>query len=224
MLEVLGDRARADVDGPGYGQVGPAPGGHPEDLEFAIGQVRQAIGFGRHGRHRVAPPAGSPQGVAHRQHDRVQQRGIGRAELRLRPAQRDADRPAVLPARQGERDLVIGRDVAEVLAVDAELPEPLTADHIADPDGPADAGSQPLVLHQRVLVHMGLKDREGFRVQAACRIFGVLAEPIRLGSHFLVCSDITADQAGEAGQEKVRCSVRLVQICEAVHELRCSVQ
>jgi hypothetical protein len=167
VLEVLGDRARADVDGPGYGQVGPAPGGHAQHFQFAIGQVGQATGLGRHGSDGVAPPGGPPQRVAHRHHDRAQQRGVDRAELPLRPAQRDADPLAVLHARQDERDLVIGRDVAEVFAVNAQLPESLAADDIADPDGPAGAGIQQLVLHQRVLVHVGLKDREGARVQAA---------------------------------------------------------
>jgi hypothetical protein len=223
VLEVLGDRARADVDGPGDGQVGPALGRHPQDVQLTIGEVGQAVGLGRHGGPGTASPGRPPQRVAHRRYDRAQQRGISRAELPVRPAQRDADQLAVLRARQGERDLVIGRDVAEVLAVDAQPPESLTADHVADPGGPAAADGQ-FVRHQRVLVHVGLKDREGGRVQAARRIFGVMTEPIRLGTHFLVCSDITADQAGESGQYKVGCSVRLVQICEAVDELRGSVQ
>jgi hypothetical protein len=224
VLEVLGDRARADVDGPGYGQVGPPGRRQLQHVHLALGEVGQAVRLGRNGGHGVASPAGSPQRVAHRQHDRAQQRGVGRAELPLRPAQRDADAPAVLRTRQGERDLVIGRDVTEVLAVDAQLPESLAADYIADPHRPAGAGSQLLVLHQRVLVHMGLEDLEGARVQAACRIFAVMTKPIRLGSHFLVCSDITADQAGQAWQDEVGRPVRLVQVCEAVYELRCSVQ
>jgi hypothetical protein len=81
VLEVLGDRARADVDGPGDGQVGPALGGHPQDLQLTIGEAGQAIGLGRHGGPGIAAPARPSQRVAHRRHDRAQQRGIGRAEL-----------------------------------------------------------------------------------------------------------------------------------------------
>jgi hypothetical protein len=223
VLEVLGDGARADVGRPGDGQVGPAPGGHLQDLKLTIGELAQGIGLGRDGGPGIAPSARPSQRVAHRRHDRAQQRGIGRAELPVRPAQRDADQLAVLRARHGERNLVVGRDVAEVLAVDAQLPESLTADHVADPGGPAAPGGQ-LVLYQRVLAHVGLKDRHGGRVQAGRWIFGVMTEPIRLGTHFLVCSDITADQTGQAGQYEVGRSVRLVQVCEAVGKLQRSVE
>jgi hypothetical protein len=223
VLKVLGDSARADVDRPRDGEVGPAAGGQLKDLQLAIGEVSQGLGRGRHGGADIAASARPSQRVAHRRHDRAQQRGIGRAELPARPAQRDADRPALPRARQGKRDLVVGRNVPEVLVVDAQPPESVAAHHVADPGGPAAAGGQ-LVLHQRVLAHVGLKDRDGGRVQAVLRVFGVMTELIRLGRQFLVCGDIAADQPGQARQYKVGRLVRLVQFCEAVDELCCSVQ
>jgi hypothetical protein len=222
VLEVLGHGPRADVDRAGDGHIGPAGRGQFQHVHLAAGEVGQAVGLGGHRRPGPVPRGRAPQRVAHRRHDRAQHPAVLLAELPARPAQRDADLFAIARAGHGERDLVVGRDMAEVLRVNPQPAKSLPADHVADLGRPAAAA--PMAGHERVLGEVILVDLERRRVQAARRIFDVITENVRLGIHFLVCRDIAADQLGQSRQHELGRPVRLVQVRETVHELRGSSQ
>jgi hypothetical protein len=191
VLEVLGHRARADVDRAGDGHVGPPGRGQIQHLHLAAGEIGQAVGLGGHRRPGPVPRRRPPQRIAHRRHDRAQHPAVLVPELPARPAQRDADLFAIARAGHGERDLVVGRDMTEVLGVDPQPAKSLPADHVADLGRPGAVGIT--VDHERVLWEVALEDAERGRVQAARRIFNVIAKHVRLGIYFHVCRNIAAD-------------------------------
>jgi hypothetical protein len=209
VLEVFGDGARADADRPRYGHVGPPGGRQLQHLHLPAGEVGHAAGLDGHCGNSPVPRGRTPQRVGHRRRDGPEHRAVLMAELPARPAQRDADHLAIARARHGERELVVGRDMTEILGIDPEPAKSLPADDVADLGRSAAAG--PLADHQRVLGQVGLEDLDRGRVQAAPRVFGVHAEDVRLGIHFLVCRDITADQPRQSGQQDFGRCVRLAQ-------------
>jgi hypothetical protein len=95
---------------------------------------------------------------------------------------------------------VLDRNVAEELRVNAQPVELLAAEEIADP-GRIGCAGRPVVGQQRVLVQMFLEYCDRGRVEAAERIFGVIAEMIRQEPDFVVCRDVAAHQVGHAGQD-----------------------
>jgi len=118
VLEVLGDGARADVDRPGDGQVGPALSGLLQHLQLTVGEVGQAIVVGR--RDGGAGPlaaARPPQRVAQLPGHDPQQRPVGLGEVRTGPVERDALHPAVVLRWQHEGDLMFYRNMPEKLRV-----------------------------------------------------------------------------------------------------------
>ena len=55
---------------------------------------------------------------------------------------------------------------------------------------------------QGMLVQVGLEYRDGSRVKAARRKFGVITKMSWIAADLLVCHDITAHQAGQPWQDK----------------------
>jgi hypothetical protein len=109
---MLGDRARADVERAGDRLVGAASRGEPEDLYLAVGQRGHGVGLRRRQRGtRALPVARPPQRVAQRRAERGQHGAIIFGKVPACPVQRDRREPAVLVARQVERDLVLDRNV-----------------------------------------------------------------------------------------------------------------
>jgi hypothetical protein len=114
VLEVLGDRARAHVEGAGDGNVGAAARREPQDLHLAVGQVGQAAGPRRRQRGtRAVPIARPPHRVGQRRADRRQHGAIILGKVSACPVQRDRRDPAVLAVRQAERNLVLDRNVTK---------------------------------------------------------------------------------------------------------------
>jgi len=108
----------------------------------------------------------------------------------------------------------------EELRVDAEAVELLLADHIADLDRLIVA-SLADVVDQRVLGHM-LSERGHVGLgDPACRVFrdphlpGGGPEP-----DLVVDDDVTADKPGQPRQNQVVGTGRVLDVGEAVHELR----
>jgi hypothetical protein len=113
VLEVLGDRARADVEGAGDRPVGPAARGELEDLYLAVGQGGQSVGpRPRQRGTRALPITRPPQRVAQRRAERCQHAAIILGKVPACPVQRDR-RETVMVVRQAERNLVLDRNVAK---------------------------------------------------------------------------------------------------------------
>jgi hypothetical protein len=227
VLEVLGDGARADVHRPGDGQVGPAQRGHLQDLQFTVGEVGQAVaGIGCQGGAGPLAAAGPPQGVAHRFGQDAQQRPVGLAEVRLSPVKGDRRQSAVVRRGQREDDLVLNRDVPEKFRVKTQPMKLVAIEKVAYLDGLA-AARGAVVGEQRMLVKERLEGRERCRVHRFSWILRVIGRLIRAVRNLVVCDDIRSHQPGQARQRElghfVR-PVRLVQVGEAVKELRCSVE
>ncbi|HTS97604.1 MAG TPA: hypothetical protein VMI33_13380 [Streptosporangiaceae bacterium] len=218
MLEVLGDRARADVDRAGDGQVGAPPGGQPEDLDLAVGEPGQAVGV-RRGQGGAGPllAARPPQGPAQRFGQGAQQGPVGLGEIALGPVERDGQEQVVRRAGQAEGHLVLDRDVAEELRVQAEPVELLAVQEVTDL-GRRVGTVSAVVDEQRVLMQVGLEIRERRRVKRADRIIGVISELIRLAGDLVVCHDIAAHQRGQARQDKLGRLCLLVEIGETIEK------
>jgi hypothetical protein len=114
VLEVLGDGARADVEGAGDGEVGAAVGRELQDLYLAVGQIGQTVGPRRRQRGtRAVPITRPPQRVAQRRAERCQHGAIILGKVSACPVQRDRRELTVLAAGQAERNLVLDRNVAK---------------------------------------------------------------------------------------------------------------
>jgi hypothetical protein len=111
---MLGDRARAHIEGAGDRLVSAAARGELEDLHLAVGQGRQAVGPRRSQRgSRALTIARPPQRVAQRRAECCQHGAIILGEISACPVQRDRREVAVLVVRQAERNLVLDRNVAK---------------------------------------------------------------------------------------------------------------
>jgi hypothetical protein len=220
VLEVLGDRARADVEGAGYRVVGAALSRQFQHLELTIGEAAEVGGRRRLKRRAGSvPSAGAAHGAVQRPGEHAEDRAVFLAEIPPGPVQRNPGEHAVA-GWQREGDLVLDADRPEELGVDAEPVELLLADHIADPDWLVVAGLAEM-SDQRVLVqvrgergHVGVDER-------VCR---VLADPQVAGGRpdpdLVVDHNVTADKRGQPGQDEVIGPGRVLDVGEAVHELR----
>jgi hypothetical protein len=224
VLEVLGDGARADADGAGDRLVGAALSRQPEDLELAVGEAGQAVRAGRrHGDMSAVPAARAPHRVAQRSRDGAQHVAIGVREVPLCPVERDGDDLAIPCGGQGEGDLVLDRNVAVELRVEAQVVEFPVAEEIADLGRLIGTGSTVVGKH-RVLVQVRLEHDEAGRVKAARRVIGVIGQLIRPGPDLVVRHDIAADQVSQPGQDQVGRPGKQLKIGHAVEELHCPTQ
>jgi hypothetical protein len=222
VLEVLGDGTRADVDGPGDGQVGPPLRGHLQHLELTVGEVGQAIVVGRRdGAARPLPAARPPQRVAQLSGHDAQQRAVGLGEVRPGPVEGDALHPAVAFRWQGEGDLVLYRNMPEKLRVKTQAVKFGAIKKVAYLDRPAVAPDAE-VGKQRMLIQMCLESGKRGRVHGLSWIFGVIGRLILRARDLVICDDIGADKRGQARQRDLGhfvWAVRLIQVGEAVDEL-----
>jgi hypothetical protein len=220
VLEVLGHRARADADRARDGQVRPAGRRQLEHLHLPVGELGQTVaGVRRHGATGPLPAAGPPQRGGERLGQDAYQRPVGLGEVRPGPVEGDGRHPAVARWRQREDDLVLDRDMPEELRINPEPVKLLAINKVADLDRTVIARG-PEVNEQRMLRQVGLESPEESRVHRSSRIFGVmrwLARPVR---DFVVGDGIAADHRGQAGQGELGHTARLVNIRQAVGELR----
>lgn len=202
MLEVLGDGTWADVEGAGDGQVGAAARGELEDLDLAVGQVGETVGpRGRQGGPRAVPIVRPPERIAQRLLDRAEHRAVLLGEVASGPAHRERGHPACGHGGHAEGNLVINGYMSEILRVNAQPVEPLPADNVADLGWPVPTRAA-VMNKQGMLVQVGLEYRDGSRVKAARRKFGVITKMSWIAADLLVCHDITAHQAGQPWQDK----------------------
>jgi hypothetical protein len=220
VLKVLGDGARADVDDAGDGDVGAALGGKPQDLKLAVGQARDMGGRRRLERGTgIAARLRAVHGAVQRPGEHAEDRAVLLGEIPAGPVERDRGEQAVA-GRQVKADLVLDPDGAEELGVDAQVVELLLAEHIADLDRLGVAGLVD-VVDQRVLGHVC---RERFHVglgQPASRVVGSPYLALRGPEPDLVVDhDVAGDQAGQSRQDHIVGPGRVVDVGQAVDELR----
>jgi hypothetical protein len=189
---MLGDRARADVELACDRPVGAAARSKLQNLCFAVGQVGECAGIRRQGRSCTAPIAHPPQPVVQRFLDRAEDRAVVVAEVAPGPAQRErGDQAVVRGGRHAERNLVINRNMSEILRVNVQPVELLPGDKVAYLGGPAGTGGA-VMNEQGMLVQVGLENRYSSRVKAVVGKIGVTTQTVRIEADFLVSDDIAS--------------------------------
>jgi hypothetical protein len=158
-------------------------------------------------------------GPADRPGEHAEDRAVRLGEILPRPVQRHPHEHAVT-GRQSEADLVLDPDRPEEVRVEAEPVELLLAEQIADLDRLVVAGLVD-VVDQRMLVHVGHERGRVGLGQPAGRVFG---DPQLAAAGFepdlVVDNHVTADQPGQPRQNQVIGPGRVVEVGQAVHELR----
>jgi hypothetical protein len=198
VLEVLGDGARADVEGAGDGKVGAAARGELEHLHLAVGQVGQPFGLrpGQRGT-RALPIVRPPQRVAQRRAERAQQGAIVLGEILARPVQRDRGDLAVRRGGQAERNLVLDRYMPEEFRIKTKPVESLLTEEIANL-GWLVRSARPVVYEQGMLVQVGLEHRQPGLIDASARIVQVISRLPRYSGELVVCDYVASDQVSHA--------------------------